>query len=178
MKLIKCEKGHFYNADKLESCPYCANQKVAAAIEDVTGSNQSCIETYIPDKQTLEKYKDLSNRQIAGWLVCIHGNMQGDSFTLYCGDNFIGRDTSMDVTLFEEPTVSRYKHALITYHINRGRFTLSTNPKTESIVLYNNHPLGKNKTVVLSAHDRITLGECTLCFVPFCGERFQWEDLD
>lgn len=178
MKLIKCANGHRYNADKFNSCPTCANQKVASLIDDISGMNQSSVETFIPDKQTLNKYMEVTHRQVAGWLVCIHGNMLGEQFTLYCGDNYIGRDTSMDVSLYEEPTVSRVNHALITYHINRGRFTLSTNPDTESPVLYNNHPLGKKKTILLSSHDRITLGECTLCFVPFCGEHFQWEDLD
>jgi hypothetical protein len=175
MNLIKCENGHYYNADKLEACPHCANENAHIAVDDITGIKQTAIDTYIPKQTLRETYRQAERRPIAGWLVCICGHMKGDSFTLFTGKNYIGRDTNMDVILFEEPTVSRWNHAVITYHDDDARFTLSNPSDTQAQVLCNGQPVAKGQSIPLSHHDRITLGECTLAFVPFCGAQFQWE---
>lgn len=176
MNLIQCKNGHYYNADKLEECPHCMNEKIKIPIDDLTGKKQDTIETYVPQKQILEKYEKASQRFITGWLVCIHGNMKGDCFMLFSGDNHIGRDTSMDVILFQEPTVSRCNHAIITYYADTAQFILSTELDTVTNVFCNNQPVTKEHPVALSYHDRILLGECTLAFIPFCGDLFQWEE--
>ena len=176
MNLVKCENGHYYNADKLESCPHCANIVANVPVDDLLGTEQNTVETWIPEKQLLDKYKKAEFKKLTGWLVCIEGKMEGDSFTLYSGVNHIGRDTNMDVILFREPTVSRNNHALITYNNDNSTFTLTANPERTSPVLCNGKPLGPGQEITLSYHDRITLGECILAFVPFCGEDFKWSD--
>lgn len=175
MNLVKCENGHYYNAEKLASCPHCANEKIHVPVPDLTGARQSAVDTYIPEKQISEKYKKAGTRPLAGWLVCIDGNMKGDCFTLFTGTNSIGRDTSMDVALFQEPTVLRYHHATITYHTDTAEFTLSTKQDSTSTVFCNEQPITPKHSITLAFHDRITVGRCTLAFIPFCCKDFQWE---
>ncbi len=43
MNLVKCENGHFYNADKLKSCPHCAGIQADITVKDITGNKQSDI---------------------------------------------------------------------------------------------------------------------------------------
>ena len=102
--------------------------------------------------------------------------MQGESFTLYEGINHIGRAPHMDVALFREPTVSRENHAIITYHNDTNRFVLEVNPGDVASILYNNTLVKKSFSQTISAHDTLTLGECQLCFIPFCDEHFNWEE--
>lgn len=178
MNLIKCKNGHYYNAEKLETCPHCANLKVNVPVTDLLGTEQNSIDTWIPEKQIWEKYQKAGHRKLTGWLVCIAGKMEGDSFILHTGVNHIGRDTNMDIVLFCEPTVSRNNHAVITYDSATAAFLLSPNPDGTAPVLWNGHLLKSGQKITLSDHDRITLGECVLAFVPFCGEHFRWLEGD
>lgn len=175
MNLIQCKNGHYYNTDKFEECPHCMNKKMNIPLEDTTGNRQDTIETFVPTNHILEKYEAADQKLPTGWLVCIQGNMKGDCFTLFSGDNHIGRDTSMDVILFQEPTVSRCNHAIITYYDDTAQFVLSTELDTVTNVFCNNQPVTKEHPVTLFYHDRIQLGDCTLAFIPFCGDSFQWK---
>lgn len=174
MNLVKCANGHFYNAKKLPCCPHCANEEAGVFVEDLTGAKQDSIDTAIPKQQLPEKYQRAAASALSGWLVCIDGAMRGDSFTLYTGTSRIGRDASMDVVLFREPTVSRICHALITYKPEDTSFTMSVPAGAASPVYLNGQLMKAGHSATLSSHDRITLGECVLVFVPFCGEAFRW----
>ena len=176
MNLIKCENEHYYDSDKFDACPHCANLAADVKIPNPLGNNQNKIETVIPDHAVLKDYQKIGHRRVAGWLVCIVGEMQGESFTLYEGKNFLGRAPHMDIALFREPTVSREKHALITYDNADNCFTLSIEPDSVAPVFYNNTPVKKSLSQILSAHDIIILGECQLCFIPFCDDHFHWTE--
>ena len=171
MNLFKCPNGHYYNADKLQSCPHCANEKIH--INKVTPIKQQDVETLVPDDTLASAYSQVAKRPLAGWLVCIAGNMKGDCFSLYTGNNHIGRDTSMDVILFKEPTVSRSNHALIYYNEDTRAFTLTA----EGDNVFQNHvPVPIKQPVILSHHDTIQIGDCILIFVPLCGADFNWSE--
>lgn len=174
MNLIKCENEHYYNSDKFDSCPHCANLVADVKVTDILGNNQQKIDTVIPDKDVLKDYQKIGHRRVTGWLVCILGEMQGESFTLYEGVNHIGRSPHMDVALFREPSVSRENHAIITYHTDTNTFVLEVNPDDVAPILYNHTLVKKSFSQTISLRDIITLGECQLCFIPFCGEHFSW----
>lgn len=176
MNLIKCENEHYYDSDKFDSCPHCANIAADVKIPNLLGDNQNKIDTVIPDQSILKDYQKIGHRKVTGWLVCISGEMQGESFTLYEGVNHIGRAPHMDVALFREPTVSRENHAIITYQEDDNCFSLSVEPDTVAPVLYNNVLVKKSLSQTMCARDILTLGECQLCFVPFCNEQFNWTD--
>ncbi|MCD8347689.1 MAG: FHA domain-containing protein [Lachnospiraceae bacterium] len=108
---------------------------------------------------------------IVGWLVCVEGNNYGKAFDLYCGKNFIGRSSEMDVSL-DDKTVSRVKHAIIVYEPKERRYFAQPGDSHE--LFY------RNETVVLSStelndRDTLTIGKTKLVFVPFCDQRFGWE---
>lgn len=171
MNLIKCEKEHYYDADKFDTCPHCANLVASDAVTDIEGKGQNVIDTAIPNDPALQNYKKIGHRKVTGWLVCIDGYMVGESFTLYEGVNHIGRASHMDIVLFKEPTVSRENHAIITYNKKANNFVLeSDNPEA---ILYNKKALSTPQD--LNAYDTVQLGDCVLSFVPFCGEHFSWK---
>ncbi|MBE5942106.1 MAG: FHA domain-containing protein [Lachnospiraceae bacterium] len=176
MNLIKCENEHYYDSDKFDSCPHCANVAADVKVSNILGTNQNKIETVIPDEVVLRDYQKIGHRRITGWLVCIEGEMKGESFTLTEGSNRIGRAPHMDVALFREPSVSRENHAIITYESDTNLFTLCVEPNTVAPVQYNHQTVKKTFTQILSNRDILTLGECDLCFIPFCDEQFRWTD--
>ena len=193
MKLVKCENDHFYDADKFLSCPHCANRIAEPEVKDLMGTNQGRIPT-LPSDGTCADRMDSDITDFAatspggaavskcpsavlgktvGWLVCIDGLMRGESFVLREGDNCIGRAGNMDVPLLCEPTVSRNRHAVITYDAVHNSFLLHSPEKIDKILL-NEKSIKKPKT--LKNHDVITLGDCSLLFVALCGASFRWNE--
>ena len=151
MHFIQCENNHYYS-DKLLSCPYCANQKANVEVEDIFGRKQQKIDTVILSGERAANRQ--TRKKTVGWLVCIEGEMAGESFVLYEGENIIGRAAHMDVALLYENTVSREGHASIRYDGGKNHF-----------MLYSLEP----------DRDVISLGNCSLVFVAFCDSSFSWD---
>lgn len=147
--------------------PVPLQEAVAAVVShQATGSTE--------DVKTMAFY-DLGGGQepVVGWLVCIKGAYFGQSFNLKTGRNNVGRAGNMDIVLAQEPTVSRNRHAVITYEPSERKFFIQ--PGESSGLTY------RNKAVVmqfepLQAYDRVRLGNAEFIFVPCCGEQFSWED--
>ena len=117
MNLKRCEKGHFYDADRFESCPHCND--VGGAAYDATVS--MAMQTIPPEvlqteplNETVLQSVSVENTEtsqetvgyfegsiglepVVGWLVCVKGNHFGEDFRLKVGRNFIGRAPTMDV---------------------------------------------------------------------------------
>ena len=53
MNLVKCDNAHFYDADKFDSCPHCANLSANVSASDLLGKHQKQVETVIPDESSL-----------------------------------------------------------------------------------------------------------------------------
>lgn len=170
MNLIKCENNHFYDSDKFLSCPHCANVAAGVTVPDILGQNQNKIRTAIPQAQDI-KEQQLSHGKTTGWLVCIEGEMLGESFVLREGENFIGRSASMDIALLYEPTVSREKHAVIFYNDKKNTFTLYS-PGHSDQTFCNNKRIKEKQPI--KNRDIITLGSCSLIFISFCNASFVW----
>lgn len=112
------------------------------------------------------------NIPVAGWLVCLKGKMRGKSYTLYCKQNTIGRDRNRDVVILEDDTISGHQ-ANISYDMRHNTFTIV--PKTETNTMYlNDEPIYESEKI--KEFDLIEMGRATFVFVPFCGERFTWEE--
>lgn len=166
MKLVKCINNHYYNAEKLPYCPHCANEASGLSPEQLAGMGQQSIDTVSVSKNTavFQKYT-------VGWLVCINGNMKGDSFSLYSGTNEIGRNPNMNVCLSKEPTIRRESHATILYDNNNHTFILSASTDSNP-VLQNGNLV--TEPVTLTTRDLLILGECELLFIALCDDNFSW----
>lgn len=109
-----------------------------------------------------------------GWLIAIGGNHVGEDFRLKVGKNFIGRDSSMDVALTNDKSVSRNKHAIVTYEPKQHLYLVQPGESSELAYLNNEVVL---TPVRIKAYDMITVGEVNLLFMPLCGDKFDWTEL-
>lgn len=166
MKLTKCPNNHYFNADKLPYCPHCINIEAGVPIENLSGLGQADVGTQSVHIITTP---DSLQRRTVGWLVCVEGNLVGESFILYDSDNYIGRSPNMNICLSKEPTVSREKHAYITY--DKTTKELSITPGN-GVVLLNDTLI--NNLQPLQDRNLIQLGDCVLLFVALCNHEFSW----
>ena len=118
-----------------------------------------------------------STGPVVGWLVCVEGSHYGKGLPLTFGNNFIGRDTSVDknmnVCLYGDLSVSRDQHAVIAYEPLKREFYASPGKSHELFYLNGSVVL---QTVQLKDRDVLTIGKNKLVFVRFCDENYGWID--
>lgn len=200
MKLTKCENGHFYDGSKYESCPHCRQQGMdegvtvalqgqgiqEEATEALTGSAPSDTEQNLgaqvrgildeEENQTVAYYDlKIGKNPVVGWLVCIQGENRGESYKLKAGRNFVGRSRDMDVVLTGDMGISRNRHAIIVYE-PKGKMFLAQPGESRELFYINDKVVLAN--YVLQPYDEIQISATKLLFVPFCGERFSWDDVE
>lgn len=120
---------------------------------------------------TLEKVMYIE--PVVGWIVCIEGAEKGRDFQIKARNNTIGRNEDMDICIREDPTISRKNHARLSYDLKHNDFYIIPAENTNNIYL-NDQPV--YTPTRLSSYDLLELGESKFLFVPFCNEKFQWED--
>lgn len=108
---------------------------------------------------------------VVGWLVCVEGPDRGRDFRICAERNFIGRDPDMDVALTEDKSVSRDRHAILSYDPRSRTFQLAPG-EGKGLVYHNGASV--LTPVEVNVHDTIELGESTLRFVALCGDDFSW----
>ena len=172
--LTRCANGHFYDADKNRSCPYC-NQG--------TGAGGGATTPLEPPKviikssgaedtgETVGFYNEMTTKPVVGWLVSIEGTTAGKDFRLCSGRNYIGRSKDMDVVLEGDNKVSRNKHAIVLFDPKSQKALCQAGESRELFYLNDNVVTG---TVELKQGDVITIGDTQLMFVPFCGDLHTW----
>lgn len=114
-----------------------------------------------------------SVRLVVGWLVCISGPCKGQDFRLHNGWNYIGRDPSMDVYL-EDSSVSRQRVVKIAYDPESLTFGVAPCEGSSLLCRLNGKPLRGDRD--FESHDRLKIGNSELILIPFCSEKFSWED--
>lgn len=192
MSMMSCGNGHFYNDEEHSSCPYCgvgleinATRPLPALDSRRPNPNQNDGYTRKPGEQQPKPgpVRDPGVTRhvwakrmggvdpVVGWLVCIEGPEHGRDYRLHTERNFIGRDPSMDVAITGDPSISRANHAVISYNPKRHTFRLAPGDSRGLAYLNDEEVIAP---VALAPYDRIELGETTLLFIPFCGERFVW----
>ena len=117
---------------------------------------------------------DGMNDPVVGWLAIVEGPGKGKALQLGYGSNAVGRGETARVQLnFGDDQISRGGHAVVTYDTRGRKFFVQ-------------HGGGKNLTYLgdqpvlvpteLPAHSHISIGATVLCFVPLCGDAFDWQD--
>ena len=197
MTLTRCENGHFYDAERFDSCPHCNQGAISTVIENPEGPNGYTLplddepaaapglkdlESQITDAKetddgaqaTIGYFGDVSTEPVVGWLVAIEGSNFGKDFKLKSGRNFIGRSADMDVSLAGDSSISRDKHAIILYEPRGNVFLVQPGDAKELFYL--------NDKVVLTAteigaYDVLSLGATKLLFIPCCSDKFNWDSV-
>lgn len=209
-KVTKCMNGHYYDADKFSTCPYCktvssksngyeemsgadsqskntepvtpVNDYTVPVTEKKTVSDQknarsqisSLVDAVADSQKTIGKFTTGNNGKspVVGWLVCVEGKHYGEDFRLRAGNNFIGRDSTMDVVLTMDTSVSRNKHAIVIFDPVSCTFIVKAGESHELSYL-NGQILLDSK--IMKPYDKISIGSSTLLLIPLCGENFNWE---
>ena len=117
--------------------------------------------------------KKMEITPVVGWLVCIEGPEQGKDFRILAQINTIGRGPAMDICLQGDASISKENHARLAYDPKHNGFQLIPGLSVNQIYL-NDEPV--YTPVPLSAYDVLELGETKLVFVPFCTDRFTWNE--
>ena len=109
---------------------------------------------------------------VVGWLICVRGVHFGEAFNIYMGRNSLGRSHSNRICLSKDNTISREKHAWITYEPRRRTFLIQ--PGESAGLVYVNGESVLTATEI-SGNEYIEIGNTRLQLIPLCGENFSWE---
>ena len=200
--MTKCDEGHFYDKSQNHDCPFCGAGPVDLTRRYPDGGETRTFrekpnvddektrmyptETATPkaaakprddangdSERTIGKWSGKSGIDpVVGWLVCYEGANKGRDYRIRSGFNSIGRDTSNQICIAGDETISRIDHAKIFYDFKRGNFHIvqgdgrSGAYVNEQVVL---------QSTLLKAYDKLEVGSTKLMFVPFCGEHFLWD---
>ena len=185
--MIRCAEGHFYDPAKQSSCPWCGVASAAQAspadslhegktqpvrpVDRVPPPLPPSIRT--PEGATKALHRQASGvSPVVGWLVCVEGPDRGQDYRIHMEKNFVGRSPAMDIPIANDDSISREKHAAITFDPKKRVFWLV--PGESTGLVYLNETL-VNSPVELKADDVIELGKSKLVLVPFASEKFPWQ---
>lgn len=182
--MIMCNKGHYYDSAKYTSCPYCEQEgKNLETTVPMSKDNSSLLDIVNESKKTVFANEDETislsmtkkgTEPVVGWLVCIKGEEEGKSYPLKANKNFIGRAAVSDVILSGDNSISREKHAVIIYE-NHEKIFIAQPGESRELYYINGKVVLNN--VQLQAYDMLEIGKTKLLFMPLCGEKFCWEDV-
>jgi len=120
--------------------------------------------------------KDAMEDPVVGWIVVVDGPGKGQALRLGYGMNSIGRGEGERVCInFGDRKISRSKHAIITYDPKGRKFYVHAGDAI-NLTYLNDQPV--LTPTELTGQEEIVLGETKLRFIPFCGENFDWQDMN
>jgi hypothetical protein len=187
MSMKRCDNGHYFDSSKYSACPSCGIEDLdiqATMIHRVPQASTAHSEgqTARLDRPSGSEgepgvtvgvfRKKMGIDPVVGWLVCIAGGDKGRDFRIRSERNSIGRATHMDICLSGDDSISREKHAYVSYNPRKNSFLL-TPGESRGIVYLNDEEVAT--PMPIKPFDVIELGQSKLLFVPFCGEQFQWD---
>lgn len=164
MKLTRCPNGHLFDSRMYGTiCPTChfVVKKTEEAEPERTAADS--LESRL-------LYEEID--PVCGWLACIEGPRQGQSFTVHDGKNFIGRADDMDIRILGDDRIARRNHAIIAYDSKNRQFMLL--PGDSDGMVYLDGTAVYMPTLLLDM-SVIQLGRTKLLFKPLCGENFAWD---
>lgn len=124
------------------------------------------------DSLTVSFYnKSMGIEPVVGWLVCVDGAQKGKDFRLKSGRNFVGRSKQMDVSIADDNTVSRDRHAIVVYEPKNHVFLVQSGDSKELCYLNDELVL---TPMPLKRNDIITVGATKLMLFPCCDGQFNW----
>ena len=106
--MTRCSHGHFYDASKHSSCPYCgAGTDIEGKTRRVPSSPAAQQPKAAPPPPasdpgvTRAVYRETATgiSPVVGWLVCVAGPDRGRDYRIHGEKNFIGRGSSMDIVI-------------------------------------------------------------------------------
>lgn len=180
MIMKQCSAGHFYDAERYDSCPYCGTNEDKVHTQPNVIPVDNGLEPTVPVNPTtgfggetigLDMSKEV--RPVVGWLVCIEGPDRGRSYEIH-KEKQLPRPLGADGHLHRRrcPPSPATAPMVVTYDANSRSFYCGF-MGGRSIVRLNGMPL--LSTTQLKRGDIIELGKTKLMFVPFSSDAFDWD---
>jgi hypothetical protein len=186
----RCDNGHYYDPKKhAAGCPYCGTSidipalrsiRIGSPVASKGDSRTLPYGTKMPPVSGVGDDVPTSVRSpggttaidpVVGWLVNAHGLEKGMDYRIRSENNTIGRSKDMYICISGDDSISRERHAVITFDPQQNAFHLSPG-EGRGLVYVNGEVLLAHRK--LQAYDRIQLGKTKLIFLPFCGDKFTW----
>ena len=192
-EMKRCDNGHYYDPKKHTKCPYCGvaeidiqlprSIKIGAAIEgDLHTRPQGLkVGTASPGPGDDAPTRVISPGglsaidPVVGWFVCVHGPEKGRDYRIRSENNTIGRSKDMYICISGDESISRERHAVITFDPQQNAFHLGPGDG-RGLVYVNGEVLLAHRK--LQPYDQIQMGKTKLVFVPFCGDKYTWGKTD
>lgn len=191
MALKRCENGHYYDPNKHSTCPSCGVSGLNMEGKTLPRRDEVVPEPLpapapspppprpqppTPGPSAVAKTVPLERKKkgidpVVGWLVCIEGADRGQDFRIRSERNYIGRGETMDIRVAGDETISRDKHASVSFNPKNQQFKLHLG-EGRGLVYLNEDDV--DVAAVLKAGDIVELGQTKLLFVPLCGAEFSW----
>lgn len=118
-------------------------------------------------------YKDVAMDPVVGWLVCVKGPDRGRDYRIKSERNFIGRSGAMDVCIRGDDSISRERHAVLSFNPKNLNFRIMPGDSFGMVYLNGEEV---SQPTDLKPRDVIELGKTQLLFVPLCDDTFQWTE--
>ncbi len=189
MALKRCENGHYFDPAKHSACPSCGVAGVDLGKTSPRRSEPAPAPSPVPapapgpgaaarvppadaGKTVPLERKKRGIDPVVGWLVCVEGADRGQDYRLRSERNYIGRGETMDVRIEHDETISRERHASVSFNPKNNQFKL--HPGEGRGLVYLNE-VDVDAATPLESGDIIELGQTKLMFVPLCDEAFTWD---
>lgn len=118
----------------------------------------------------------VSIEPVVGWLVVMGGPGKGASLSLAYGVNSVGRGADQGVALdFGDDQITRGTHFSVAYDARHRNFFVQ-HGGGQNLTYLNDQPV--LAPTPLSSGDEISVGGTLLRFVAFCGDGFDWADME
>lgn len=197
MNAVLCPNNHYYDSDVHASCPFCAASGTVGVtmpaggaeigVTQAPGMGGSAGEAFSadPPRRPVEGQTEIAPPfggdphggekfdPVVGWLVCVDGNDKGRDYRIHSDNNYIGRGENMDVVIRNDETITREKHAIITYDTREKVFYFAQGGGRGVVRLNGKAVL---TMMELKRYDTMEIGNTKLLFVPLCGEGFDWSE--
>jgi hypothetical protein len=109
---------------------------------------------------------------VVGWLVSVEGPDKGRDYRIRTERNFIGRKDNNDIVIKGDDSISREKHAIISFNPRKRSFRLAPGD-SRGLIYHNDEEV--LTPLELQAYDVLEIGKTKLMFIPLCGEKFSWD---
>jgi hypothetical protein len=184
MPMKRCDRGHYFDGAKHTFCPACGLDELDLGMTRPFSPDREARAATVcqgpgrPSPSRGEETVAAGAGQsgfdpVVGWLVCVGGTDRGRDWRIRSERNYLGRSEQMDICIRGDQAISRENHAIISFNPKNCVFKLLPGDG-RGLVYLNGADLDMPRE--LKAYDLIELGATRLLFVPFCCERFQWQN--
>lgn len=117
--------------------------------------------------------KSFNTEPVVGWFVCVEGPDKGKDYRILAKNNSIGRGDMNDICIKGDPSIARENQGRLGYDVKHNAFHIIPGESANNIYIGDDPVYLPTK---LEPRQIIEIGDTKLMFIPFCDDKFTWED--